>query len=70
MLSNDEIINLIKQGMDEIRDINEIPADIPFDEKVILVQARQETFKSLQKILDLAEAKKSTEGKPKKHELL
>ena len=63
--SVEEIIQLIKEDMADVRDINTIPRDLPFQDKTVLLQARQEIYKTLELLLGKIEGKESTGKHPK-----
>lgn len=69
MKNPQQIINFIKEMDAEVSNINNIP-NITLRDKPYLVQARIETSKALQRIIEFAEAEESSEGKDKYHELV
>ncbi len=66
----EELKILLRDTAEDINKISNIPSDMPFQDKVILVQVRQELYKVLMKILDLAEGKKVVKDKKDKYHVL
>ena len=65
-----QIIQLLKDKREEVRDIEGIPADLPSSEKALKVEARQQLSITLGHIIDLIEGKPSTGEKKNKYKQL
>ena len=71
-MTQEEIINLLKEQREDARDIEHVPVNPSSSEKVILLQflKRQELSKALGLLIEMIEGKRPAEGKPTKYEVL